>query len=418
MSFLLVTHYRLAYDSIQENRTRSILTCLGIAIGVAAIILILSLMGSINKLIESQSGVAGPDLLIVRPSTNKDAVTNIVDGLTTSNQYLYSNLRLDDVKTIQKLDNVSAVTPISHLTATISADRQDDNGNSYKSTIDSAEVIATSADIITIQDLHLHSGTFLGETSQVASAIVGHSLSLSLFGTTEPIGKTFTLYNQRFIVTGILDESHSPINFNNINFDNAVLVSASFLASINQPLQIQQIDVRAKTTSSVPQLAESIKTALIESKSGDTNFSVVYGDQISRPNSSLFTIISNMLTLVASISLLVGGIGIMNIMLVSVAERTHEIGIRKAVGAASIHILLQFLFESLILSCLGGALGLILGYGCAFFISMVSPFAPYIDFNILGITLLTSILTGIVFGLYPAIKAARKNPIDSLRYYR
>ena len=127
---------------------------------------------------------------------------------------------------------------------------------------------------------------------------------------------------------------------------------------------------------------------------------------------------SSPLSLVSSISLVVGGIGVMNIMLVSVSERTHEIGVRKAVGASSSQIMMQFLFEALILSLLGGILGLILAYVLAFFVSLATPFAPYINWQILVVTICTSLIVGIIFGLYPAIKAARKNPIDSLKFYR
>ena len=136
------------------------------------------------------------------------------------------------------------------------------------------------------------------------------------------------------------------------------------------------------------------------------------------PASSLLNIISGMLAVVAGISLVVGGIGIMNIMLVSVAERTHEIGIRKAVGASARNILSQFMFEALILSVLGGILGIILGYILAFLVSIVTPFAPYISWQILIIVFITTFIVGIIFGSYPAAKAASKNPIESLKHYR
>jgi len=122
-----------------------------------------------------------------------------------------------------------------------------------------------------------------------------------------------------------------------------------------------------------------------------------------------------MLTLVAGISLIVGGIGVMNIMLVSVAERTHEIGVRKAVGASNMNIFLQFLFEALILCILGGIFGLILGYIFAFLVSIITPFAPYIDINICLSAIAIAVIVGTIFGLYPAIRASRRNPIDSLK---
>lgn len=418
MPLLLRTHYRLAYDSIHQNRTRSFLTCLGIAIGVAAIVLILSLTGSIQNIISSQVTDTGSDLIVIRPSSSKDTTESIIEALTSSNQYLKSNLNLEDVETISKINNVKSVSEIAKSELTVSADRIDDSGKAYTSTIDSAPVVATNPTFIDIQKLTLSSGTFLTNKNQHNTAVVGRDLSLRLFGTTEPVGKTLTILGQKFIVIGVLTETDDQLNFMNINFNNSIFVNADYLNTLDNNLQIQQINVRANSKNDLPKLSAEISEKLKESKNGDTNFSVTYGDQISHPTSGMLTIISGMLTLVASISLIVGGIGVMNIMLVSVTERTHEIGIRKAVGATSGNILLQFLFEALILSSLGGLGGLILGYVLAFLLSVITSFAPYIDLNIIGITLATSVTVGLIFGIYPALKAARKNPIDSLRYSR
>ena len=220
------------------------------------------------------------------------------------------------------------------------------------------------------------------------------------------------------MVVGVLDEIEKSINFDNVDFDNALIMDVHTLDKLLGSTQIQQINIKAANTDSLAVISGSIRDKLKDSKSGDENFSVAYGDEISHPASSLFTIVSGMLALVAAISLIVGGIGVMNIMLVSVAERTHEIGIRKAVGASSRNILMQFLFEALILSIFGGIFGLILGYVFAFLVSIVTPFAPYISWEILALTLLTTLAIGIIFGIYPALKAASKNPIESLKHYR
>jgi ABC-type antimicrobial peptide transport system permease subunit len=223
---------------------------------------------------------------------------------------------------------------------------------------------------------------------------------------------------ERFIVMGVLSEVEESINFNNVDFDNALILNIKNIEELSGADQIQQINVKAANTDSLADVSSAIRDKLKEKKQGDTNFTVAYGDDITHPAGSLFTIVSGMLTLVATISLVVGGIGIMNIMLVSVAERTHEIGIRKAVGASGQNILLQFLFEALILSLLGGFMGLILGYILAFFVSIVTPFAPYISWQILLVTFGTALLVGVIFGIYPALKAASKNPIESLKHYR
>ncbi|MBQ6127361.1 ABC transporter permease [Candidatus Saccharibacteria bacterium] len=409
MALLLRTHYKLAKESIRKNRTRSFLTCLGIAVGVASIILIMSLMGSINNVISSQVKLMGADLIVIRPAQHVDAVTSVIDGLTASNRYMTSNLTLTDAEVISGLDGVAGVAPIAAGVATLRTEER---------TIPTANVIGTSSELARVQDLKMNNGIFLSDKVE-NSAVIGKGLSLELFGTgTEAVGKTFMMGEEKFMVVGLLNEMEDPINFNNVDFDKSVFVQADYLKKIGMNYQVQQIDVRGENLSVLPQLAGEIEDLLNSAKNGDKNYEVLYGDQISHPAGSMFMVVSSMLTVVAGVSLIVGGIGVMNILLVSVSERTREIGIRKAVGASSTNILMQFLFEAVILSLGGGILGLILGYVIAFLISIVTPFAPFISLQILGVSVGTSVVIGILFGMYPAIKAARKNPIESLRYYR
>ena len=410
MPLLLRTHYKLARTAIKENRTRSFLTCLGIAIGVASIILILSLMGSISNLVKSEVNEIGADLIVVRPATSKDTMTDIVDELTSANSFQKSSLALTDVKAIQGVNGVSAVAPIAISTNTVTSD---------KNTFSSVPVLGTTPDFIKIEPLTIRYGSFLGGQSEARSVVLGHTLSLALFNTiNSTVGQTITIMGEKFMVVGVLDEVNKSINFDNVDFDNALIMDAGALDKLTGSTQIQQINIKAANTESLPQISSSIQQAIADQKFGDQNFSVSYGDQITHPASSLFMIVSGMLTLVAAISLIVGGIGVMNIMLVSVSERNHEIGVRKAVGASSRNILMQFLFEALILSLLGGILGLILGYCLAFVLSAFTPFAPFISWEIVLITFLTTLAVGILFGIYPALKAAAKDPISSLKHYR
>ncbi len=410
MPLLIRTHYKLARTAIKENRTRSFLTCLGIAIGVASIILILSLMGSISNLVKDEISGIGSDLIVVRPSSSKDSVTSIVEELTSSNSFQTSSLVASDVATIKAVENVSAVAPISIATETI---------GSEKNTLSSVPVLGTNLDFVKIEQLPLRFGGFLTESNEENSVVLGHTLSLSLFNTiNSTVGKTLTIKGEKFMVVGILDKIDKSINFDNIDFDNALIMDIGALSKVAGAPQIQQINVKAANTDSLDAISKTIEEKLIEKKQGDNNFSVLYGDSITHPASSLFSVVSGMLAVVACISLVVGGIGVMNIMLVSVAERNHEIGVRKAVGASSRNILMQFLFESLILCVMGGLLGIVLGYVLAFFLSAITPFAPHISISIILITLVTTIAIGIIFGIYPAIKASAKNPIESLKHYR
>ena len=409
MASLFRTHFRLATTSIKENRTRSFLTCLGIAIGIASIILILSLTGSIANLINKEVSDIGSDLIVVRPSTTKDSVTTIIEELTSSNSFEKSNLALSDVDSISKIEEVKAAAPIAVAHGTIV---NEDN------TVASAIILGTNTDFITIEPLALRYGSFITDKNKDSSVVIGHMLSLLLFNTSNPVGRTLKFHDKTFIVVGVLEEITDTINFDNVDFNNTLIMDAQLLESLMGSLQVQQINVRVATTDSLGSVSEDISSTLTTNKLGDTNFTVAYGNDITHPASAMLNIISGMLAIVAGISLVVGGIGVMNIMLVSVAERTHEIGIRKAVGASSGNILSQFMFEALILSILGGFLGIILGYILAFLVSIITPFTPYISWQILLTILCTAIVVGIIFGIYPALKAANKNPIDSLKHYR
>lgn len=410
MGLLLRTHLSIALDSLHRNRARTFLSALGIAIGVASIVLIMSLTGGIGSLISASSDKSNANLILVRPSTGKELAENLIDELTANNQYAKSSLTLDDTTSIAKLGNIEAVAPIaSNISAVTIGDK------SYQS----INVVATNADLAKTAKLALKNGQFFEESgTHNNAAVIGHDLATKLFGTTDILARTFQYGDQKFIIIGVLEKTDSPINYNGVDFDNSILIDINFANSFESSIQIQQINVRTTTTDSTESVAEEIKTKLTNSKKGDTTFQVLTGSSNFQPAGSLLSIISSMLTLVASISLIVGGVGIMNIMLVSVSERTREIGIRKAVGASSGNILLQFLFESIILSFIGGIMGIALGYATAFAISLITPFAPHISWSILGITCLTSLIVGIIFGVYPAAKAATKDPITSLKVYR
>lgn len=410
MGLLLRTHLSIALDSLHRNRARTFLSALGIAIGVASIVLIMSLTGGIGSLISASSDKSNANLILVRPSTGKELAENLIDELTANNQYAKSSLTLDDTTSIAKLGNIEAVAPIaSNISAVTIGDK------SYQS----INVVATNADLAKTAKLALKNGQFFEESgTHNNAAVIGHDLATKLFGTTDILARTFQYGDQKFIIVGVLEKTDSPINYNGVDFDNSILIDINFASSFESSIQIQQINVRTTTTDSTESVAEEIKTKLTNSKKGDTTFQVLTGSSNFQPAGSLLSIISSMLTLVASISLIVGGVGIMNIMLVSVSERTREIGIRKAVGASSGNILLQFLFESIILSFIGGIMGIALGYATAFAISLITPFAPHISWSILGITCLTSLIVGVIFGVYPAAKAATKDPITSLKVYR
>ncbi|MBQ1372986.1 ABC transporter permease [Candidatus Saccharibacteria bacterium] len=409
MPSLINSNIQLAVESLRKNRGRTFLSALGIAIGVASIVLILSLTGGVNRLVSTSANKNNNDLILVRPSNGKNLTENIIGELTSSNQYSKSSLTFEDLEAIKKIDHVASVAPLAVSSANLKI------GDKSTQPI---SVLATTPNFAESAGLTLKNGQFLASSLQENVAVIGYKSAMQLFGTTDAITKTFTYNDQHFMIIGVLDELNDPINYNNVDLDHSVIININFASTFESSIQIQQINVRTKTSDAIASVRDEIDKTLQKNKNGTDSYQIVSGNDNLHPTGSLLSIVSGMLTLIASISLVVGGIGVMNIMLVSVAERTREIGIRKAVGASASHILLQFLFEAIILSVLGGILGFILGYILAFLVSLVTPFAPFISWQILAITGVVTLLIGIVFGVYPAAKASTRDPITSLKYYR
>ena len=220
------------------------------------------------------------------------------------------------------------------------------------------------------------------------------------------------------MIIGILEKQSSIVNFSNIDFDNTIILNYDEVKNImGSSPQIQQINIKFNTINNSDIVQHNIEEVMRNSHKGEIDYEILIGKNITHSSSDLISMGSAILALVASISLIVGGIGIMNIMLVNVSERTREIGIRKALGANNNQILLQFLIESLIISSVGGFFGYLLGYSFSFTVSIFLPVLPVISWQIMALAAGLSIIIGIIFGMYPAIRAARKDPIESLRYY-
>lgn len=406
---LVFEHAQDAVHSLRSTRLRTLLTTLGVAIGVASITAILSLSGGIINVISHQVNSLEGNIALIRPAlpaaSSHTSLTTPVAQLTFGT----STLTEDDVDSIAKLPNVDAVAPLMVISGSMKAG---------STTLPSGLVVATSPSLAAISNLNVADGQFIDTVTNPNTAVVGPQLAVDLFGTELPIGQTFTIRGQVFTVIGILKSMSDPFNFNSIDFNNAAIISLEAGKNFNHGRsQIQQIDVRAKNAAALPDVSQHMKDELTKNHSGEQDFTIVSGKDIAQPSSQLFIAIAGVMTAIAAISLVVGGIGIMNIMLVSVAERTREIGLRKAVGASDRNIMEQFLVESLFISLTGGLIGYLVGYIVAFAFGQFLTFTPSITWPVAGIALGTSIVVGLIFGLYPALRAARKDPIKSLRHY-
>lgn len=405
---ILIDHIENAYRSLRRNRARTFLTTLGIAIGVASVVAVLALSGGLTNVIERQvEGLSG-NLGLVRPGLQTKDPNAITSPVT---QYTFSTSTLTeaDLDSLKKLPDVQAIAPIMTIDGTLKADNV-----SVKDNV----VLATTPDFVNVSGIAVRDGQFLDDITDRTTAVIGPQLAIDLFGTDRPIGQRFTLRGQEFTVIGILRKANSPINFNSVDFDHAALITLEAGKGLHEGrTQIQQLNFSAASPEALSKTSSAIHDQLMKNHMGEEDFAITTGKDVGKPTSQLFQAVRDVMVAIAAISLVVGGIGIMNIMLVGVAERTREVGIRKAVGASNSIIIGQFMVESLMLSLFGGILGYVLGYLIAFVICTFLFFAPVVTWSIALVALAMSVGIGVLFGLYPAVRAARKDTIESLRQY-
>ncbi|MDB5159842.1 MAG: putative Efflux transporter, permease protein [Candidatus Saccharibacteria bacterium] len=409
MRWLFVNHIQNARQSLKSNRMRSTLTMLGITIGVASITAILSLSGGASQIVSNQVNSLGGNIAVVRPGAQSETPLQDLSQFPSPEHFAASTLTTSDIDAIKAVSHVSAVAPMMVLSGSVKA----------KATAPtSTSIVATTPDLATVSGLKVQDGEFLDPNLNVYTAVVGPQLSVDIFGTESSIGKTLTIRGKVFTVIGVLKRTSDPINYNGVDFDESIIINQEAGRLINQgAVQVQQINIQSDSIADLNQVIIDTNKALLKNHLGEADFTVLSGDQIAQPTNRLFFAIAGTTTAIAAISLLVGGIGIMNIMLVSVAERTREIGIRKALGASNGDIVAQFLIESLALSIGGGISGYVIGYLISFGISSFLPFFPIFTWEIAVTAIVVSLVIGTLFGIYPAIRASRKDPIDALRQY-
>lgn len=412
MRILLLNHLENAAESLRSNRLRTLLTTLGITLGVACMTSILALSSGASQLIDDQVTAVGGNIAVIRPGVPRE-VKSLKDiaSPTGPESFTASSLNEQDFLKVEKIEGVTAAAPLMSISGSV---------KSQSSHITNTPIVATTPSLQEISNLEIPDGQgqFIDSVTNKSTAVIGHQLSIDLFGTDRSIGQTFEIRGQQFTVIGVLKKVDSSVNYNNLDINDAAIISLESGKAFNQGIaQIRQINITAKDTSSLATVVKEANKVIASNHNGERDFTILTGDDISKPTSQLFWAIGTTTSIVALISLLIGGIGIMNIMLVSVAERTREIGIRKAVGASNTHITMQFLIESLAMSISGGVAGYLLGYLTAFVISIYLPFSPVLTWQVAAIAFGISIGVGTIFGLYPAIRAARKNPIEALRQY-
>jgi putative ABC transport system permease protein len=392
---------RLALRSILRNKTRSILTMLGIIIGVAAVILLVALGTGLQNYITNQFEELGSNIIAVLPG-RVSAESGFSQGPPN---FAGSKLTLGQTQAIAKLGGA-----VEDAGAAIEMPAK----ASYKGKSKYTTVDGITQNYGKLRNLKVDPGRdFVSAdiTSGRKVAVIGTSVRDALFGASDPLGKEITIGSDRFVVVGILKE----IGGGGIGIDvnNMVAIPITAAQTVFGTESVQVITVKAVSKEDIPLAIRQIKSYLGRQLTAD-DFSVVDQSSLLSTINQVLGVLTTALGGIAAISLVVGGVGIMNIMLVSVTERTREIGLRKAIGAKGSDILTQFIIEAVVLSSLGGTIGILLGVGGALIINRFFPAQASIWSVLLAFGVSAGV--GILFGVAPAIKASRLDPIEALRY--
>lgn len=393
-----------ALRTIRNNRARSLMTMTGIVIGVVAALVVVGVGVGVQRQVEGQVSKLGKDIVTVRPGGKQtDSLLRSLGGEAPSQQ-----LTNRDVTAARLVPHVESVTPLALVDGAIDADEKGQF---------SGTVLGTTGNFANVLHHRLEFGAFYDDdegSSQMA--VIGHDVAASLFGENVPLGRSFSLRGQEFIVVGILEQFETTPLVGQVNFNNSIFIPYSTAQALTKgTAPVYEMLVRPDDVRNVDTVVHGVNTALLAEHGGAHSFSVLKQGQSLSITNGILGLMSKLVLAAAATSLLVGGIGIMNIMWVSVTERMREIGIRKAVGATGRQILLQFLVESLVLSLGGWILGAIISVIAIYLLRIFSTLEPVIPWVMLGVSFLVTIATGVVFGSIPAAKAAVKDPIDALR---
>ena len=385
---------------------RSILTALGIIIGVASVVAMVAVGNGAQARITSQVSALGQNLLTVMAGSKKSG--GVQSGLGSA-----STITLEDAAAIgREVPDVVAVSPEASTTAQAIA-----NGRNWSTT-----VVGESESYLKIRSWNLAAGSMFTERdvrSAAKVAVIGSKTANELFGPLNPVGQSVRIKNIPFVIIGQLESKGAGMG--GANQDDRIIVPyTTAMKRITGDKYLRSVNVQIASSERM-EIAQQQITALLRQRhrlteGHDDDFNIFNQKEIADTVNSISTIITLLLGSVAGISLLVGGIGIMNIMLVSVTERTREIGIRIAVGAQPGDIRLQFLIEAITLSLLGGLLGVLGGIGASKLVGLVANFQAIVSTGSILLAFGVSSAIGIFFGFYPAHKAAALNPIDALRY--
>jgi putative ABC transport system permease protein len=404
-------NFKLAIKTMRGSRWQSALTMFGIIVGIVSVITTVSLGEGIKRQVLGEINTVGSDLITIRPGNAviRDKNGNIIK---INPEYVYGfgsgSLSEQDTAVIKGVKGIKESSPLRLLNGSVKTENRE-----YKEGF----VLGTNPDLPSLLKQKVEYGIYFskGEESRQV-AVIGKRVAEELFQENVPVGQSLTIRGEDFIVRGVFEE-FAPVTLGQgIDLNRAIFVPDLSLKNVaGEAAPVVRVLVRPDNPDNAKELATNISNAVEEAHGGQNDITVLRQDENLAVNSNVLNLLTGFVAAIAAISLLVGGIGIMNIMLVSVSERTREIGIRKAVGATNRQIRNQFMAEAITLSFIGGLFGIIISFAINFIIRVTSNLTPVITWPVVVIATGVAISVGVLFGTVPAIKAARKDPIESLR---
>lgn len=397
--------FLMAWASLIANKLRSLLTMLGIIIGVAAVIALVSIGNGVKQDIENSISSLGSNLLVVLPGAPRTPGAR-------SSQGSMKSLKISDYEAIAKLEGVKAASPMTNGSYVVI----------YQNKNWTTSVAGVNSNFQDVNNWTMTSGRFFSDKNvqnRERVAVVGQTLVKNLFADEDPVGKEIRVKNIPFRVIGVL-KSKGNGTMGNDQDDTVLIPYTTSMERVEGIDYLRRVYVVAKDDGGIDRLQADIENLLrVRHNIKDTNlddFNIQNMKSIMETVAQTTGTFTLFLGAVAAISLVVGGIGIMNIMLVSVTERTREIGVRKALGATYSVIVTQFLIEAVVISLMGGFIGIAFGIGASKVIGMVSGMSTIVSVPTIIMSFAFSMAIGLIFGIYPARKAAKLNPIDALHY--
>ncbi|MBR4171246.1 MAG: ABC transporter permease [Kiritimatiellae bacterium] len=407
MNFFMIL--KVAMRAIWRNKTRSLLTALGIIVGIAAVIAVVSIGQGASTMMVSQINSMGNNMIMIFPASRNTGGVRTGSG---------------GAQTLTAEDGQAIAEDISYFVRCVSPIVRANGQVIYQENNWATQVQGVSVDFPEVRNWNVSKGVFFDKDEQRQGSrvcVIGQTVSDNLFGENDPIGKVIRIKNMPFKVLGVMEKKGS----NNFGQDQDDLIIAPY-TTVKRVLQnsifnnVNMLNVSLYSLDDTEAAKKDISALLRQrhklGRNADDDFDLRDMAEISKTIGSVSSLMTILLTTVAAISLVVGGIGIMNIMLVSVTERTREIGLRMAIGATPLDILLQFITESILLSTVGGLIGVIFGVAGAKIVGDVQHWPILITPSSIIVSFLFSAMVGVFFGFYPAFRASRLHPIDCLRY--